>query len=54
MTRNTRTDVTCDDAWCNRVVAKQEDCYPTAPANKPINQETLNPNKPLRPRINNR
>ena len=38
MTNSTSTDVTFESAWCNRVVAKQEDFYSTAPADKQINE----------------
>ena len=38
MTNSTSTDVTLEGAWCNRVVAKQEDSHSTAPADKQINE----------------
>ena len=34
MTNSTSTDVTIGGAWCNRVVAKQEDSHSTATADK--------------------
>ena len=37
MTYSTNTDVTFGGAWCNRVVAKQEDSHATAPTGKQIN-----------------
>ena len=36
MTNSASTDVTLGGAWCNRVVAKQEDFHSTAPADKQI------------------
>ena len=38
MTNSTSTDVAFGGAWCNRVVAKQEDRHSTAPADKQINE----------------
>ena len=38
MTNSTSTDVIFGSAWCNRVVAKQEDSQSTAPAEKQINE----------------
>ena len=42
MTNSTSTDVTFGGAWCNRVVAKQEDSHSTAPADKQMNKDTPN------------
>ena len=38
MTNSASTDVPFGGAWCNRVVAKQEDSHSTAPADKQINE----------------
>ena len=38
MTNSTSPDVTFEGAWCNRLVAKQEDFHSTAPADKEINE----------------
>ena len=38
MTNSTSTDVTFGGAWCNRVVAKQDDSRSTAPADKQMNE----------------
>ena len=38
MTNSTSTDISYGGAWCNRVVAKQEDSHSTAPAVKQINE----------------
>ena len=38
MTNSTSTNVTFGGAWCNRVVAMQEDYHSTAPADKQINE----------------
>ena len=38
MTNSTSTDGTFIGAWCNRVVAKQEDFHSTTPADKQINE----------------
>ena len=38
MTNSTSTDGIFGGAWCNRVVAKQEDSQCTAPAHKQINE----------------
>ena len=46
MTNSTSTDVTFGGAWCNRVVAKQEDSHSTAPANK----QKMNIDTPKDPR----
>ena len=40
MINSTSTDVTFGGAWCNRVVAMQEDFYSTAPADKEKNKDT--------------
>ena len=34
MTNSTSIDVNFESAWCNRVVAKQEDYHSTTPAEK--------------------
>ena len=36
--KSTSTDDTFRGAWCNRVVAKQEDSHSTATADKQINE----------------
>ena len=38
MTNSTSTGISFGGAWCNRVVAKQEDRNTTAPADKQINE----------------
>ena len=38
MTNSTSTDVTIRGAWCNRVMAKQEDFHSIAPADKQVNE----------------
>ena len=38
MTNGTSIDVLFGGAWCNRVVAKQEDSRSTAPADKQLNE----------------
>ena len=44
MTNSRSIDDTFRDAWCNRVVAKQEDSHSTGPAdNKQMNKDTLTP-----------
>ena len=37
-TNSVITDVIHGGAWCNRMVAMQEDCYSISPADKPINE----------------
>ena len=46
MTNSTSTDVTFGGAWCNRVVAKQEDSHSAAPADKQINGTPNHPRIP--------
>ena len=43
MTNSTSTHVTFGGAWCNRVIANQEDSHSTAPAYKQINENILQP-----------
>ena len=38
MTNSTSTDATSGGAWCNTVVAKQEDSHSSAPADKQMNE----------------
>ena len=38
MTKSTSTDVTFGGAWCNTVIAKQEDFPSTSPADTQINE----------------
>ena len=47
MANSTSTDVTFGGAWCNRVVAKQEDSHSTAPADKQINEKRYTQPPPL-------
>ena len=43
MTNSTSTDVIFGVAWFNRMVAGQEQCHSTDPADKQINEEMLQP-----------
>ena len=45
MANITSTDVTFEGAWCNKVVAKQEDSHSTAPTDKQINEYKHTPNR---------
>ena len=47
MTNSTSTDVTIGGAWCNRVVAMQEDYHSAAPAD----QQIMNKDIPNHPRV---
>ena len=38
MTNSTSSDVPFGGAWCNKVIAKQEDSHSTAPADKQIHE----------------
>ena len=46
MTNSTSADVNFESAWCNRVVANQEDSYSAAPADKQINKKISQPTPP--------
>ena len=47
MTNRTSTKVIFTGAWCNQMVAKQQDCHYTAPADNQINKDMIHtPNQP--------
>ena len=48
MTNSTSTDVIFTDAWCDRMVAKHQNCHSPAPADKQINEHMVHPTSPLR------
>ena len=52
ITNSTKTDVIFTCAWCEGMVAKQQSCRSTAPANKLMNECMVHPTSSLYPSIN--
>ena len=48
MTNSTSTEIISEGAWGNKMLTKQKHCYSTDPANKQIDENTLQPTTPCR------